>query len=166
MDKLDRIPGTHTGEQKLAIDVNVQPVPYDSRYAFARCIIDRLVVHVPDAVDIDYKTGKRKEVPSRQLDLSSIIVGANYPEVERIHSMFIWTQGGPPSRKIATRNDLPILWKGFLSDIEEMEWAYKHGAFPAKPSGLCRPSNKTPYPGCPVLDCPHNGRPDALRRRR
>lgn len=166
MDTLAMIPGEHYGEHKMAVDINLTPVDYDSPHAFARCIIDRLVVAPRDIVDIDYKTGKPKTVPSRQLDMSSVIVGAHYPDVPRIHSLFLWTQNNTRTRKVATRADLPILWNGFLDDIATMEWAYEHGAFPAKPSGLCGPSSKTPYPGCPVLNCPHNRRRDAVRYRK
>jgi hypothetical protein len=166
MDKLARIPGEHRGEHKLAIDSEMQPVEYDSPAAFVRCIIDRLILRNADGVVIDYKTGKRKEVPSRQLDLSGIITACNFPEIENIHSMFIWTQGGPPSRKVFTRAQIPAIWEGFLEDIREMEWAYANNAFPARPSGLCAKSSKTPYPGCSVLDCPHNKRKDAYRNRR
>jgi len=163
MDKLAKIPGTHYGELKLAIDSELQPVDYDSPHAFAVCIIDRLALNGADAVCIDYKTGKRKDPPSRQLDFSGIIVAQNFPEVERLHNMFIWTQGGPPGRRMYTRDRIPVLWEGFMQDIEDMEWAYKHNAFPQRPSGLCGPGSKSDYPGCPVLDCPFNKRRDAIK---
>lgn len=166
MDKLALIPGEHQGEHRLGVTIDMQPCHYDDPNCYMRCIIDRLIIRGEDGVVIDYKTGKRKEVPSRQLDMSGMIVLCNFPQLKRIHSIFIWTQGGKPGTKAFTREDLPQLWAGFVSDIEEMEWAYTHNAFPARPSGLCGPSRKTPYPGCSVLDCPFNKRKDAYRSRR
>lgn len=161
MLKLAKIPGEHFGEHKLGIDFDLNPVGYDDPTCAARCIIDRLIITPTDAIDLDYKTGKPKDVATRQLDLSSIIVGAHYPDVERIHSVFVWTQNGKTTRKVATREQLPRLWEGFLEDIESMEWSYKHNAWPPHPSGLCGPGKHSSYPGCPVLSCPHNLRPDA-----
>lgn len=166
MDKLATIPGEHTGEHKLGIKEDLTPCDYDDPECFARCIIDRLIIHGKIGVCIDYKTGKRKDVPSRQLDLSGFIVLCNFPQIETIHSMFIWTQGGAPGRKIFNREQAKAIWAGFLEDIEEMEWAYTNNAFPARPSGLCGPSRKTPYPGCSVLDCPFNKRKEAYKNRR
>lgn len=165
MDKLARIPGDHFGEQKLAVDIDLKPVDYDSEYAYARAIVDRIVIDVTVGYDFDYKTGKRKET-SRQLDMSGAMMFSQWPDLQKVHSVFLWTQGGPATKALITPDKVVPIWDGFKRDIEEMEWSYIHDAWPAKPSGLCGPSRRTPYPGCPVLSCPHNRRPDSAAYRR
>ena len=166
MNTLAKIPGEHRGEHKLGVTIDMQPCHYDDPDCYMRCIIDRLVLRAPDGVVLDYKTGKRKDPPSRQLAMSGLITLLNFPEIQQFHAIFYWTQGGKPSTQVFTRADIPKLWASFVEDITEMEWAYTHNAFPARPSGLCGPSSKTPYPGCSVLDCPFNKRKDAHRKKR
>jgi hypothetical protein len=163
--ELAAIPGDHYGEQKLAVDIELKPVEYNSEYAYARCIIDRLIILDKHADTLDYKTGKRKS-GSRQLALCTAITMANFPDVEVSDTAYIWTQGGKPTRERFTRADLPKIWDGFRLNISEMEWSYANNAWPANPSGLCGPNKAGTYAGCAVLDCPHNRRPDAIRRKR
>ena len=164
-DELNAMPGDHYGEQKLAVDIELNPVEYDSEFAWSRCIIDRLIILDAHADTLDYKTGKRKS-GSRQLALCTAITFANFPEVDISDTAYIWTQGGKPSRERFTRADIPIIWDGFRANIKDMEWSYSNNAWPAKPSGLCGPNRAGTYAGCIVLDCPHNRRPDAIRRKR
>lgn len=165
-EKLDRIPGDHYGEQKLAVDIDLNPVDYFSEYAWIRGILDRLIINGVWIANLDYKTGKRKEF-SRQLTLSSGLVFANFPDTQIAHTAYIWTQGGKTTKAKYLRGEMTQYWDQFREDIATMEWSYEHNAWPANPSGLCGPSKRpgSTYKGCPVLDCPHNRRPDAYKTR-
>lgn len=165
-NKLNAMPGDHYGEQKLAVDIDLKPVAYGSEFAFFRGIIDRLIIHGKVFGNFDYKTGKRREF-SRQLTLSSGLVFANFPELEAGRTAYIWTQGGKPTIATYKREDMNAEWDQFRENVATMEWSYEHNAWPANPSGLCGPSRKpgSTYKGCPVLDCPHNRRPDAHKVR-
>jgi hypothetical protein len=150
-EKLNAMPGDHYAEQKLAVDVDLNPVDYDDKkHAYMRCIIDRLVIHGDVAGDFDYKTGKRKPF-SRQLTMSSIIVFSNFPQVNTCHAAYLWTKGGAPTVATYKRGQMQNEIDCFREDINNMQWSYEHNAWPAKPNGLCKQY-------CPVLSCIHNGR--------
>jgi hypothetical protein len=165
-EKLDRLPGDHYGEQKLGIDINMQPVDFWSQHCWIRVIVDRLVIHGRTALPFDYKTGKRKPY-SRQLELITGVL-FNWFDVDISHTAYLWTQGGLPTSATYTRDNMQKYWDGFKKNIEDMEWSYANNAWPAIPSGLCGPGKKagSTYKGCPVLSCPHNRRPDAWKGRK
>lgn len=162
LEKVAKIPGDHYIELKLAVDADFNPCDYnDEVNGRLRGSIDRLIISPSgkSAFALDYKTGKRKEF-SRQLELYALFVFCRFPEVEEVHAIYIWTQGGKPTHKTIKRTDLKRIQKEFNGNLKDMEWSYQHNAWPPSPSGLCGPNRAGTYKGCSVRTCPHNRRRD------
>ncbi len=144
--------GTAYVEHKVAITVDHKPCEFDSDGAWARGIIDRLVIKGHTALNIDWKTGKKKD-SSRQLAMSTALVFANFPEIEKVTTAFVWLNE-PEGRRITKgvywRSEYRMIWALFDKPLKELEWSEQNNAWPPKQSGLCRR-------WCPVLDCPFNG---------
>lgn len=157
LDKVNALSGDHYIELALAVTLDLVPTAFESGDGWVRCIIDRLVVYGDKAINIDWKTGKKKPF-SRQLDLSALVVFSWFPQVNSVHAIYYWTQTESSVGKTFHRSDIPAIQAAFISDISDMQYSYDNNAWPARPSGLCRPSKTGTYAGCPVLDCVHNGR--------
>lgn len=138
-------------EQKLGVTEQHEACGFFDPKCWSRAIVDYLGVNGNKALDLDWKTGKRKE-GSKQLVLSAAIVFANFPQIDTITTGFVWLQeGGKISTKVFFREDLQAMWKTFEAELRNMAWSYEHDNWPPKPSGLCGK-------WCPVTDCEHNGR--------
>ena len=142
--KIEAMPGEKKAEEKLAIDKNFKPAPW--KEAWSRGIADLLVVHKDSAVVLDYKTGKRK--PSEQLSLYAAFTFANYPEVVRVSTGFVWLKEKKVDRKTFERHETPVIWGELLPRVSKLTSAYERDSWPARPSGLCKG-------WCPVTNCPH-----------
>lgn len=145
-EKLAKLPGEKLCEQKMALDKNFQPT--DWKTSWTRGIADLLVVHKDRAVVADYKTGKRK--PTEQLDLYAAYTFAHYPQVKVVTTAFVWLKDRKIDKKEVTRDEVPIVWSGFLPRVRKLESAYERDSWPERPSGLCRAY-------CPVYACKFNG---------
>jgi CRISPR/Cas system-associated exonuclease Cas4 (RecB family) len=148
MQKIAALPGEKLPEIQFAVDKNFSPAPWDN--AWSRGIADLVVLHHDTAAVIDYKTGKRK--PSDQLDLYAAYTFAHYPQVDKVVSSFVWLKEKKVDRSTVFRKDYRngIVSK-FQEKVKRLESAYERGAWPAKPSGLCKS-------WCPVTSCEFNGR--------
>lgn len=142
--KLCVLPGHKYAEQKLAITNSFQPTDWRGSDAWSRGIADLIVVNRRAAATFDYKTGKRK--PSGQLSLYAGYIFAHYPEVDEVQTGFIWLKEKKIDKERFTREDVPVIWKGFLPRVNKLEAAYERDAWPARPSGLCKG-------WCPVKTC-------------
>jgi hypothetical protein len=140
-------------ELALAVNQSLQPCDWkDWDNCWSRCALDLLMMSMskPDAVAIDWKTGKVKD-DDRQLALQAAMVFRHYPHVNRVVSMFIWLkEDGRMTKVTFTRANEPRLWKQYLPVVRELTDAVTFGNWPAKPSGLCREY-------CPVNTCKSNG---------
>lgn len=150
-NKLNALPGDHYGEQKLAVNHDLEPVDYWDSGAWARCIVDRLIINGANGLNLDYKTGKRKAEFSPQLSMSSAIAFSWFPDVQTMGNAYIWTQGGKPTQKIHKRIDIELIWDPVRATCRDIEWSLKNNAWPPNPSGLCKQH-------CEVLSCAHNGK--------
>ena len=146
-EKLAKLPGEKLCEQKMALDKNFQPT--DWKTSWTRGIADLLVVHKDRAVVADYKTGKRK--PTEQLDLYAAYIFAHYPQVKVVTTAFVWLKDRKIDKKEVTRDEVPVVWSGFLPRVRKLESAYERDSWPERPSGLCRAY-------CPVYACKFNGK--------
>lgn len=142
VDKLKFKPGDKLTEEKLAIDKSFLPVEWGQ--AYSRGIIDLLVVNGKTAIVVDWKTGKRK--PTEQLELYAAYVFAKYPEVQVVHTAFVWLKVKKVDKDYFTRDTLSDIWKRFLPRIRRLELAYEKNSWPPSPSGLCNG-------WCPVKSC-------------
>lgn len=145
-------PGQKLVEQKLALSEVFNPTTWFGKNVWVRSIIDLAIVNAPNAVIVDYKTGKVKE-DFDQLALMAAVMFNQAEEIERVSAMFIWLQEEWPnniSKVTYTREELPGLWERFLAREEAYQNAHATNDFPPKPSGLCRN-------WCAVSTCPYHG---------
>lgn len=136
------LPGDILAEQKYAIDRSFQPTDWTT--AWTRGIADVVVVHGKAGAVLDYKTGKRK--PTEQLDLYAAYMFAHYPKMETVKTSFIWLKERKTDCTTMRRDELPVIWKGFLTRTRRLEVAYEKDVWPPKPSGLCK--GWCPCTGC------------------
>lgn len=152
MDKIKSVPYDQLlVEQKLAIAKDFSPAGYFDKNVWFRTKADILGITGPVALAIDLKTGKLLE-DSQQLALMAAACFANFPEVQKIRTEFIWLKEGPnvSSRKDFDRKDMVTVWRGIWPRIEALEQAYNTKNYPPRPGALCRR-------WCPVSSCEYHG---------
>jgi len=144
VDQFARLPGTKLIEKKLAVDRSFETCDYWS--AWSRGKVDLTVINKDAAVMVDWKTGKFK--PSEQLMLYAGYGFANWPQVQKIETGFVWLKDRKLTKKVWTREEQPIIWQEFAPRVRRLELAHEKDQWPARPSGLCKG-------WCPVTDCEH-----------
>ena len=123
-------------EKQMAIDAEFKPVTWFSKDAWCRGISDISIKNGKRMWVGDYKTGKRRP-DSDQLMLFSALVMYHEPEVDTVHTSFIWLKDRSMDTEKYTRDQLPDIWKHFMPKITRLEKAHESDKWPAKPSGLC-----------------------------
>lgn len=140
--RLAEMPGEKYAEYKMSVDDNFQPTEW--KQAWSRGIADLVVVKGKQALNLDYKTGKRKL--TEQLELYAVYTFAHFPEVEEVFTGFVWLKDKKIDKERYTREDIPVIWQQFLPRVNKLESAYDRDSWPCKPSGLCKG-------WCPVKTC-------------
>jgi CRISPR/Cas system-associated exonuclease Cas4 (RecB family) len=142
--KIEALPGQKFCELEVALDASYQPTEWAK--AWTRGVIDFVGVAGSTAVVIDYKTGKRK--PSEQLRLYAAYIFALHPEVNKVSTGFAWLQSNKLDREMIQREELPVVWRGFIERAARLKSAFDRESWPERPSGLCNG-------WCPVKQCRH-----------
>lgn len=138
-------------EHQMTLTPKLTPTDWDAEDAWLRSILDVLVVRGSLAVNLDWKTGKRKNDPL-QLDIFAAQVFKHFPEVQTVRSSLVWLQTLELDTSTHKRADLNVLWGNIMPRTNRIEQAHDTNVWPPKPSGLCN------Y--CPArFTCPY-----ALRR--
>lgn len=151
MKKLDAIEGDLFCERKVGLDFNRDPILIgqgtDWSSVWWNGVIDWTKVNRPKRIGHirDYKTGKLKSDFS-QLQLFSLYLFAEYPEIEEITVRFYWTQTGTETGENYHRHQIPDLWKKFIPDLKQYMQAFKEDMWQPRQSGLC-------HGWCPVTFC-------------
>lgn len=140
--KIANMAGEKFCEVEMALDENFQPAPWGN--AWTRGIADLLIVNGDKAVNLDYKTGKRKL--THQLMLYAGYTFAIYPKVNTVVTGFVWMRDKKIDKETFTRDQVPMIWQTFIPKVRKLESAYERDAWPARPSGLCKG-------WCPVKTC-------------
>lgn len=140
--KISNMAGEKFCEVEMALDENFQPASWGK--AWTRGIADLLIVNGDKAVNLDYKTGKRKL--THQLMLYAGYTFAIYPQVNTVVTGFVWMRDKKIDKETFTRDQVPIIWQTFIPKVRKLESAYDRDAWPARPSGLCKG-------WCPVKTC-------------
>ena len=146
-DALEAMPGRKFIELKLAINEDEQVVPFFSKEAAYRGILDFLKIEGDTAYLIDHKTGKVR--PTKQLHFNALLIFAAFPGVKHINAAFFWLPADTYTKHRFSRDDIEDLWDEFETAIVGIETAQENDKWIRKPSGLC--------PWCPVKDCEHWG---------
>jgi hypothetical protein len=148
-ERLVTTPGNILVEQKLALNRDFGATTYFAPDVWFRAVGDVIKIQGSVALTLDWKTGKIVE-DSVQLALTAACIFAQYPEVQKIRSAFIWLKESAETEEDFVRADMPNLWRALWPRIEALERAYTLTEYPAKPGFLCRK-------WCPIKRCPHNG---------
>lgn len=151
MQALINPPGEAQAEQKLALNVNFEPVGFFADDVWFRCVVDfTKIIDDNYALIIDYKSGKVTD-DLTQLSLQAATVFHHLPSVERIKSALAFVNRDKVVTRNYYRSDLPIIWGDVLPRVKKLESAVENKSFPPKPSGLC-----VRY--CGVTSCPYHGK--------
>lgn len=148
-DGLEKTPGEIHVELSAALTEDLQPCGYFDPDVWLRMKIDVVKLNSPVALVLDWKTGKIID-DSVQLALSAAWVFAQYPDIKRVRSEFIWLKFKARTHATLKRSDMPTLWASLEDRIGAMKQSADSGIYPKKKSGLCGRY-------CPVTDCEHNG---------
>ena len=105
----------------------------------------------------DWKFGKPKK-DRDQLERMALICYYNFPGVKKVKSAFVYPASGEVDTDTFTSDKFPEILQRLQFDIEALKAAHLDNNFPPRPSGLCRPSKSSHYPGCPVSSCAFNYR--------
>ena len=149
-DKIEAIAGEMHVELELAIDKSFKPVGFGSDEAWCRGIIDVLHLQGDRALVLDHKTGKRKP-DTGQLKLFALMVFYHYPQIMSVKTGFFWLKTFEKDTAEFTRDQMPHMWRTFLSDLTDYKTAFKTDRWEMRTSGLCKQ-------WCPVVQCQHNGK--------
>lgn len=153
LDNIKGLPGELYVEQKLSLNVDMQPCGWMDTKVWCRGIVDVLTIDGERAVVLDHKTGKNRKPSSRQLMLFALLVFAHYPQVNVCKTSFAWLKfkddpKGYVDTEIFRREEIPEMWQRFLPDLKAFVTAFKTETFNPKSSGLCRG-------WCQVTSCQH-----------
>jgi hypothetical protein len=124
-------------EKEATLTENLTPTGWWDADAWLRSKLDVLVIIGPDAVVMDWKTGKRK-ADQFQMQLFAAQVFKHYPEVQRVKTSLVWLKTMEMDTHQYTRPDMNAVWGEIMRRIQRIHDAYDNGNWPARPSGLCR----------------------------
>ena len=146
VDKIKAIPGEKLPEYRFSIDDSFQPCSWSS--AWSRGAADLVIKNGKQAIIFDYKTGKRK--PSDQLALYAGFAFAYWPELEQVHTCFVWLKDKVMDKKTYLASEKHKIWELWLPLVARLQRSYDSDQWRKCPSGLCKN-------WCPVKDCDYCG---------
>lgn len=144
IDKIKALPGEKLPEYKMGVTEAFQACGFFDKEVWSRGAADLIVKHGKTCAIIDYKTGKRK--PSDQLKLYAAYAFATWPEIEEVHTLFVWLKEKKIDRKTFKREEAAGIWQDFLPIVARVKRSFDTDNWPARPSGLCRG-------WCPCTEC-------------
>lgn len=150
IDNVHKLPGDLYVEQKYAINKDFKPVGYFDDDVWYRGIGDAVKIYHNRGAIIDWKTGAIKP-DSVQLMLMAQCLFSHFPQLEVVHTAFVWLKEDATTPETFTKQDIADSWLGLYDRVNSLENATKTNTFPPKPSGLCRKH-------CPVTTCQFHGK--------
>lgn len=155
VDFVNEQPGVLFVEQQWGLTRDLAPCGYFAPNVWYRGKGDAGKIDGTTGFVVDWKTGKVKEDPL-QLMLMAQCMFSNYPELEKVASMFVWLKHDTHSPAVLDRDSLTRMWAKLLERIAKMEQSHVNvnerdpasvtACYPPNPSGLCKKH-------CPVMDC-------------
>lgn len=131
-------------ELQLALDKNERPAgDYWDKSNLIRGKLDVAVVHGPDAIIFDWKTGKVREDPF-ELEVQAWLLKKSRPELESIAGHYVWLA----EKKLGAKHALSDTERTAASVRGQLAEAERRLVWPARPNPLCA--------FCPVKSCEHN----------
>lgn len=145
--KLEKLPGEHFSEQKLALTGDFKPTGFFSHDVWFRTVVDFCAVLGSTAAVVDYKTGKPGS-DMTQLQLMSATVMHYDQRIDRVRARLLFMNHDKAEGAEFRRADIPAIWSEILPRVRRMQ---DDDDFIAKPSGLC-------IRHCSVTSCKFHGR--------
>lgn len=138
-------------ENQLCVDEAFQPTGWWDKNGWFRGVIDVALMEPTAARVFDWKTGKQKD-NFDQLEMFAALITSHYPEVETIHSAFVWLQPRKLTKKTFAQEAARRFWAKLTPRVDRLQEAFETNKWPARPSGLCKN-------WCPVgsKNCSHCG---------
>lgn len=109
---------------------------FDTTVTMFRCALDVLAVNGTKAIIYDWKTGKVRDKPD-QLRLYAAVVFMMYPEVQTVHTAFIFVDHMQVKDAIYTRDQFQKIWHEFEDRAELIQIADESNQWPPRKNGLC-----------------------------
>ena len=141
-------------QAKFGISRDFKPVAFFDKDVWGRGALDLLMYNPPNAIILDWKTGKNNEnTPwsnhGLQLKIFAAMTFKHFPRIEKITAFNIWLK----DNKIGNvhtwlRADERFLWLEILPKVIKLEKALLESRDAMKPGPLCG------Y--CAVKSCPNN----------
>jgi hypothetical protein len=142
-------------EQQLAMDRDFQPTGWrDWDRTWLRGIADVLIISLPKkkAAAFDWKTGAKIQPDMEQLGLSATLIFAKHPEIDTVHTSYVWSQhNNTDTEAVYRRDEMVPFWNKLLPEIKRWEKDASEMTYPPRPSGLCKRH-------CPVTQCVYHGK--------
>ena len=147
--KLASTPGEKFIEYSMALRADFVPTRWnDWDNVWVRGAGDWININGTLATYFDWKSGKVRKDIEDQVELTSLLLFAHFPQVETVQGGMFYFNHGKIAPHVVHRRDAPRLWNGFISRVREMEQAKLDDNWPATPNPLCG--------WCPYKACPHN----------
>lgn len=124
-------------EQEMTLNRKLKPTGWWDEDAWMRSKLDVLVLRGDTAINLDWKTGKRRP-DFDQLELFALQVFAHHKAVKEVTSCFVWLKDKAMDRQTYHRNNIGELWSNLLNKVSRIERSLHENEWPARPSGLCR----------------------------
>jgi hypothetical protein len=137
INKLRLAPGIKQAERSFALNSSFRPADYWGMDAWVRGKIDVTVTNGMSATLLDYKTGKPKEDEDQAKVYAGVMFAEN-PDIETVHTGYVWLAHDRVDSRTFTRGDVPVIWQDFSHRVQRMTYAAERDDFPPRPSGLCR----------------------------
>ena len=147
--RLANAKGDKLPEQELAINASFRPTGWWSEDVWCRAKLDLAIVNGPNAVTIDYKTGKF-DPDFTQQRLATALLMLHNRAIQKAQVLYIWLKTKTISPQEMTRADMTEFWSEIMPRVKKYQRAFEISEFPAKKNGLCRRH-------CPVTACIYNG---------
>lgn len=145
-------------EHKLACTYQWKPCEYFSRIdrVWARAQADLLVINGPEALSVDWKTGKEPDdryetLPKNfQLRVCAFLVFLHFPQVRNVKSKYVYLNEGTSTTFDMPKTDLREFIPQMMEIYAGYDRAHRMNEFPPHPSGLCKKH-------CAVTQCQFHG---------
>lgn len=124
---------------------------FDARRTMFRAELDVLAVNGTEAIIYDWKTGKVRDKPD-QLKLYAAVVFMLYPEVQKVHTAFIFVDHQQVRDAIYTRDQFQKIWHSFEERADLILAAHEENRWPPRKNYLCNWCDATP------TQCPYGNK--------
>ena len=146
-------------EHQMACTFELKPCAYFSRVdkVWLRSQADLLVINGPNALSVDWKTGKEPDdryelLPKNfQLRLTALLIFLHYPQVQHIDSKYVYLSAGTSTSFDMPKSDLRDFIPQMYDVASGIQKAVRSNQWPPRRSGLCKKH-------CLVTGCEFHGK--------